>query len=226
MAIVRYNQSDDADERSRIYQKEIQPAFEKLVEFIINTFRYYYIGDLTMKQAQQEVVAFLVEKLERFKPESGKAFSYYSLVAKRFCIQRNKTNYKKMITGLSVSLDEGRLEDAVIENPYEEADNLEKFQTSFVEYWDTRIEQLCPKKTDMHVAMAVLELFRRRASLELFNKKALYIYIREIADISGLSAKPTTTPQITRVIKLIKGKYKEMYKDYLLYGGLCKNKVY
>lgn len=226
MAIVRYNQSDDVEERSRIYQKEIQPAFEKLVEFIINTFRYYYIGDLTMKQAQQEVVAFLVEKLNRFKPASGKAFSYYSLVAKRFCIQRNKTNYKKLVTGLSVSLDENRLEDVAVEDPYEEADSLERFQNSFVDYWDSRLDQLCPKKADAHVAAAVLELFRRRASIELYKKKALYIYIREIADISGLSTKPTTTPQITRMIKLIKGKYKEMYKDYLLCGGLRKDKQY
>lgn len=226
-AIVRYNASEDPYDRSLIYQREIRAAFEKLVEFIINTFKYYRFGDLTPQQAQQEVVGFLVEKLDRFRPEGGKAFSYFSMVAKHFCIQRNKLNYKKLTSHHTLSsTGDSSLEDRLVVDSYDETQHsIQQFQTAFVDYWDTRLDKLCPKAVDRPVAAAVIELFRRRDSLELFNKKALYIYIREIAEISG-ATKPATTPQITKIVKVVKGKYQDMYKDYLMYGHLIKNKAY
>jgi hypothetical protein len=41
--------------------------------------------------------------------------------------------------------------------------------------------------------MLLIYLFKRRENLEIFNKKALYIYIREITDVD--------TPVITKVTK-------------------------
>ena len=37
----------------------------------------------------------------------------------------------------------------------------------------------------LQVADAILELFRKRENLEIFNKKALYIYIREMVDVKN-----------------------------------------
>jgi len=226
-AIVRYNATEDPYDRSLIYQQDIRAPFEKLVEFIINTFKYYRFGDQTPQQAQQEVVGFLVEKLGKFKPESGKAFSYFSMVAKHFCIQRNKANYKKLTSHHTLSsIGDSSLENRLVADSFDESQYaIQQFQNTFVEYWDANLDRLCPKKGDKYIAAAVLELFRRRDTLELFNKKALYIYVREISDISG-SPKPTTTPQITKIVKVIKGKYKEMYKDYLTHGHLLHNRVY
>lgn len=226
-AIVRYNASDDSHERSRIYQQEIRAAFEKLVEFIINTFKYYRFGDQTPQQAQQEVVGFLVERLEKFRPEGGKAYSYFGMIAKNFCIQRNKANYKKLTSHNTLSsIGDSSLENRLVAEPENEThQSLQQFQTMFVDYWDNHLDRACPKKGDKHVAAAILELFRRRETLEIFNKKALYIYVREISDISG-APKPTTTSQITKIVKVIKGKYVEMYKDYLTHGVLIPGKLY
>lgn len=216
--IVKYNESEDFLERSRIYQKGIQPAFEKLVENIIHTFKFYYTGDQTMQQQQHEVVSFLVEKLPKFKQANGKAFSYFSIVAKNFCILKNKSNYKKLLS--HDRLDVGS--DLVMGTTYIEIEDKEQqlnmFVNKYVEYWDEKIEEVFSKQNDKVLAYAILHLFKTRDTIELFNKKALYIYIREMSDAN--------TQQITRMVKFLKDKYKIMYNDYLQYGYIPKDKTY
>jgi hypothetical protein len=216
--IIKYNESSDSLERSRIYKQGIQSAFEKLVENIIHTFKFYYTGDQTMQQQQHEVVSFLVEKLPKFKQENGKAFSYFSIVAKNFCILKNKSNYKKLLS--HDRLDVGS--DLVMGTTYMEIEEkelqLKLFVDRYVEYWDERIEEVFSKQSDKVLAFAILHLFKTRATIELFNKKALYIYVREMSDAN--------TQQITRMVKFLKDKYKIMYNDYLQYGYVPKDIVY
>ena len=96
ISIKAYNASLDPNERSLIYSKEIRPAFEKLVENIIHTFKFYYTDGQSLKDVQHEVVGFLVEKLAKFSSDKGKAFSYFSIVAKNYLILSNNKNYKKV----------------------------------------------------------------------------------------------------------------------------------
>lgn len=216
VSIIKYNATEDSNERSRIYQLEIQPAFEKLVENIIHTFKFYYTDNLTMQQVQQEVVSFLVEKLPKFKPTSGKAFSYFSIVAKNYCILKNKSNYKKLTSHDSIA---SINDDFAIDSVEEDEDfSVTRFQDQFVEYWDGNLEQMFAKKAERQLAAAVVELFRKRENIELYNKKALYIYIREMSDAK--------TQQITKMLKFMKEKYKSMYKDFLVDGTIPKNKMY
>lgn len=217
LSIIKYNSTDSEVDRSLIYQREIRPAFEKLVENIIHTFKFYYTDDQTLQQVQHEVVSFLVEKLPKFNKDNGKAFSYFSIVAKNYCIHKNKKNYKKITS-------HDRLDDIneiVSTDPIhdlEETTSLVDFVDRFVNYWDENLEQVFAKKGDRELAGAVIELFRKRDNIELFNKKALYIYIREMTDAS--------TQQITKMVKVMKDKYTQMYLDYLRLGYLPSNKLY
>ena len=218
LSIIKYNETDDSHERSLIYQREIRPAFEKLVENIIHTFKFYYTDGQTIQQAQHEVVSFLVEKLPKFKQESGKAFSYFSIVAKNYCILKNKNNYKKLTSHNSIDITKDDSYEMVADEPAEAGYDLEDFVNKFVVYWDDNLESTFPKKGEKALASAIIELFRKREKIELFNKKALYIYIREMSNAN--------TQQITKMVKVIKDKYKAMYMDYLVLGNIPKNKVY
>ncbi len=80
------------------------------------------------------------------------------------------------------------------------------------------MESIFSKKNDRILAGAIVELFRKREKIELFNKKALYIYIREMTDAN--------TQQITKMVKIMKDKYKAMYMDYLTYGSIQKDRLY
>jgi hypothetical protein len=217
LSIIKYNASVSESERSLIYHHEIRPAFEKLVENIIHTFKFYYTDGQTFKQVQHEVVSFLVEKLSKFKQDHGKAFSYFSIVAKNYCILKNKSNYKKLTTHDRVDV----MEELNIECPDAEEDdpvNLTDFIDRYVNYWDEHLETTFTKKGDRELAGAIVELFRKRDKIELFNKKALYIYIREMTDAS--------TQQITKMVKAMKDKYRMMFMDYLKYNCIPPNKRY
>ena len=80
-AIIRYNKTDDTYLKNLIYNEHIAYAFDKLAENIIHTFKFYYF-DTTSEEVKHEVVSFLVMNIHKFQEGKGKAFSYFSIVAK------------------------------------------------------------------------------------------------------------------------------------------------
>ena len=89
-------------------------------------------------------------------------------------------------------------------------DRATEFIEYLLRYFDLYIFDHFPKPEDAKTADAVLELFRKRENIELFNKKAIYIYIREMTDQS--------TPQITKVIKKMKKIYLKLMNQYSEHG--------
>tara|TARA_R110000868_G_scaffold92791_9_gene257393 strand:+ start:788 stop:1480 length:693 start_codon:yes stop_codon:yes gene_type:complete len=211
-AIIRYNLCDDQSERSRIYDVEIKYAFEKLTENIIHTFKFYYTGGQDLKTVQHDVISFLIEKLPRFTADKGKAFSYFSIVAKNYLILQNNKNFKKLVDTSSIDTVSDTLESTP---PVADVD---RFINCYVDYWDDHLDKHFPKKQDRQVAAALVELFRKRENLEIFNKKALYIYIREMSNAS--------TQQITKMVKVMKEKYTKLYSAYLENDYIPSNREY
>ena len=84
--------------------------------------------------------------------------------------------------------------------------DIKDFIDFFTEYIDKHMFTLFKKDYDRKVCDAVNILFKRRENLEIFNKKALYIYIREMTGVE--------TPVITKVTKILKKKYRELYNEY------------
>ncbi len=93
-AIIEYNKTKDSLKRNKIYVESIQYPFEKLAENILNTFKFSYF-DVPKQDIQMEVVSTLIEKIHMFKEGKGKAFSYFSIVAKNHLILKNNGNYKR-----------------------------------------------------------------------------------------------------------------------------------
>lgn len=201
-AIIRYNQSNDQFERSRIYDQEIKHAFEKLSENLIHTFKFYYTDGQDIKTVQHDVISFLIEKLSKFTANKGKAFSYFSIVAKNYLILHNNKNFKKLVDTTVVDTVSDTLEEKT-PGSYD----VEKFINCYVSYWDDNLDRHFPRKQDRQVAAALVELFRKRESLEIFNKKALYVYIREMSNAS--------TQQITKMVKVMREKYVKLHNAYL-----------
>ena len=92
-AIIRYNKTDDPGLKNIIYNEHIAKAFDKLAENIIHTFKFYYF-DVSSEEVKHEVVSFMVMNMHKFKEGKGKAFSYFSIVAKNYLILHNNKNYK------------------------------------------------------------------------------------------------------------------------------------
>ena len=93
---------------------------------------------------------------------------------------------------------------------YHPVDQVSEFLDLYVTYCTANIYELFPKDEDAQIADAILELFRKREHITIFNKKALYIYIREIIDIK--------TPRITKVASELGDLYKKHYAFYIENG--------
>jgi len=210
-AIVLYNNTTDFELKSRIYQDRIHYAFFKLTENIIHTFKFYYTEVDNIEDLQHEVITFLLSKIHLFKPEKGaKAFSYFGTIAKRYLILSNQKNYKKRIDTIGLDTIEEDEEHSYSIDDSSHDERLSMFIDIYTEYVTKHIYTLFPKEYDAQIADAILELFRKRENLDVFNKKALYIYIREIIDVK--------TPKITKIANQLYDIFKEGYVFYLEHG--------
>ena len=210
-SIVLYNNTQDPNVRSRIYRDKIHYAFFKLTENIIHTFKFYYTEETNLEDLQHEVITFLLSKIHLYDQTKGtKAYSYFGTIAKRYLILSNQKNYKKRVDTLSIDvLEEDENHSYTLEDSHVN-ERLSMYIDEFTEYCTENIFELFPKEYDAQIADAILELFRKREYLDVFNKKALYIYIREQVDAK--------TPKITKIANQLYDIFKKGYVFYLEHG--------
>ena len=216
-AIVKYNSMEPGDpERNKLFADSIYYPIRKIAENLIHTYKFYYFDEPT-EQVIEEVVSNMVINMHKYKQDKGKAFSYFSVVAKNYLILNNNKNYKmgKIHDQLDV-MDYNR--DTNAEN---NMDNVTDFKLEvfkqMMEYWEENIFKIFKKKKDIAVVDALLYLMRNNKSIENFNKKALYILIREM---SG-----SNTQHITRVINVMKRKQNSLIRDFRDQGISFKNNI-
>ena len=210
-AIVRYNKETRAFMKNRIYNDHIRRAFDKLVENIIHTFKFYYF-DVSSEQVKHEVVSFLVLNIHKFTEGKGKAFSYFSIVAKNYLILHNNKNYShyKQHDKIEVLDWNSRIKD---KHKQEDIDDLNReYVNQFIEYWENNLTNVFRRKKDILVADSILEIFRRSENIENFNKKALYIMIREMTG--------SKTQHITRIVNTMKKYHFGMIADFRRDGSI------
>jgi len=210
-AIIRYNESSNPVIKNRIYSEHIHAAFEKMAENLIHTFKFYYF-DYPFEEVKAEVVSFLVMQMPKYQADKGRAFSYFSVVGKNYLILNNNNNYKKM--KIHDQIDRLDYKRNVHSETVDEA--VGEFNSEFViqmlEYWDNNITNIFSRQKDILVADSVLEIFRRRTNIENFNKKALYIMIREMTG--------SNTQHITRVVNQMKKYYFNMLEEFSSSGQI------
>jgi len=204
-AIIAYNKSTSEREKNDLYKNRIQYPFEKLAENILNTFKFSYF-DVSKEDVQMEVISNLIEKIHMFQEGKGKAFSYFSIVAKNYLILKNNGNYKrfKKTALLSEMPESWNPADDFYETEF--GAELNEFKELMLKYWDINLTRVFTKKRDIQIADAVLELFRRSQHIENFNKKHLYLLIREMTDCK--------THYITKVVNEMKKHQTQMLNDY------------
>lgn len=215
--IVRYNESEDGEYRNSIFTAHIYLPFYKLAENIIHTFKFYYTDVDKIEDLKHEIVSMLLEeKIMKFDPTNGaKAYSYFGTIVKRWLINYNNKNYKNLKK--IGTFDE--MHDSYSPSPIGSEDSaitLGAFLDIYVEETYEVLEDLFPKETERKIADAILTIFKTRQDLDIFKKKALYIYIREMTDCE--------TPHLTKVVNKLKGEYYELFEKYNNIG-LIKTKL-
>lgn len=211
-AISLYNSLTNQQEKEKVFEDKIKFPLEKLVENVFNTFKFSYFetGPLDV---QKETVSHLVANIHKFEKSKGKAFSYFSIIAKHYLIFLNNSNYKRF--NQTVEIGEDKEENTVqlqAEDKYYRQQEMSEFIRLMVNYWETNIGKIFTKQRDLNIANAVIELFRNSDRIDSYNKKALYLYIREISDCK--------TQQITKVINRMKQHHFTLSKSYASTGTI------
>lgn len=210
-AIILYNKTENKLQRDKIYKDHIQKSFEKLAEIVYNKWKFTYFDD-DPQDVMAEVVAFMIEKIHMYQEGKGKAFSYFTIVARNYLILNNNSNYKRY---KDTDVMSAMPENWDTENNWREDNINSEFRTfnkCMLVYWDKHLENHFPKKRDMQIADAVLELFRRANYIENFNKKSLYLLIRE------MTGHPTH--YITKVLNKMKDKQFSLYNEFMDTGDI------
>ncbi len=218
-AIIEYNKEEDKEKREIIYNTRIKYALEKLVENVFNTFGFSYFETGPL-EAQKEAVTHLASNIDKYDPnrlnkkgEPCKAFSYFSVMAKNYLIAENNKNYIRF--GRQEHIGEDREENTIqlqCEDKHHKESEMNEFMRLMIEFWENNVGKIFTKQRDLDIANAVIELFRQKDRIDAFNKKALYLYIREISSCK--------TQQITKVINKMKQYQSNISRSYVNNGSI------
>jgi hypothetical protein len=91
-------------------------------------------------------------------------------------------------------------------NDYEEERNKDEFMSGFlseVHNWENKFTL---KENEKKILEAIKILFRDAEDIEIFNKKAIYLYIREMTNLN--------TKQILNNLKRFRGEYSSYKKKW------------
>ena len=202
-AIVKYALTNDRELRSKLYEEYIQPAFDHMVDKIIYTYRFTTLPNIEYLRADCKV--WLTTILNKYDPNKGsKAFSYFSVVTKNWFIHKVKQNSKKIKKEVSFEnlVENGGADILGTTDPKESYVS----QRIEIEFWNVLLENLdkwdAPnlKQNEKAVLDAVRILMHNIDDIEIFNKKAIYLYLREL---TGLNTK-----QVVNNLNKIRERYR------------------
>ena len=199
-AIVQYASTDDNVIRSKLYIEYIGPAFNELVDKIVYTYKFNTLPNIDY--LRDDCKLWLITILDKYDTgRKSKAFSYFSVITKNWFIHKVKQNSKKLKRDLQYEdlNNELEIEQLVVQNVYESSrEQYEFWQHLFAEM--AKWENLKLKETERRVLEAIKILFNSTDEIEIFNKKAIYLYMREI---TGLNTKQIVN-NLNRIITLFK----------------------
>ncbi len=205
-AIIRYSKTNCIRERSELYVNWIQPAFNEMVDKIVFTYKFTNLPNIDY--LRDECKIWLMTILDKYDPSKGsKAFSYFSVITKNWFIHKVKRQQKRNIREVDFGNIPKHYEEQYLsttESYITEREEQEFWNSFYSEMrsWDT--SQM--KENDIKVYEAIKILFESKEDIEIFNKKAIYLYLREI---TGLNTK-----QIVNSLKKFRKKYYNFKHDW------------
>jgi hypothetical protein len=205
-AIIAYTSTDDIKVRTDLYIIYIQPAFNEMVDKIVYTYKFTNLPNIDY--LKDECKIWLTTILEKYNPDTGsKAFSYFSVITKNWFIAKVKKNSKRtkkevQYDDLPLNLEEEYLS---VENNYIRRREQEEFWQHLQKEIDSW-KKLKLKENERRVLQAIDILFENAQEIEIFNKKAIYLYVREI---TGLNTK-----QVVNNLNKIRIKYRVFRKQW------------
>ncbi len=172
-----------------------------MVEKIIYTYKFTNLPNID--PLKEECKVWLTTVLDKYNPDKGsKAFSYFSVITKHWFIHRIKKNSNRSKKEISYDdvIQEANHETLIInKNYYVERREQQEFWLSLMSEID-RWDCINLKENEKKVVEAIKILLNSAEEIEIFNKKAVYLYLREL---TGLNTK-----QVVNNLNKLRDKYR------------------
>lgn len=215
-AIVEYNTTTNLKEKEKVFTNIIYPALGKLAENQIYAKKFQDFGYSTYEDKKHECIIHLHSRLEKYNLSKGSAFSYFNRISINWIwAEMKKLKEERFFHG---DLEEVDLKRDVINEVSNQdcLEELEDFCFKWSEWGISHLDHLFLTNREKQIGEAIFNLFKNVKNLDIYNKKALYIMVREQVDVK--------TQYITDVIKIMKPLHKEMFLEYQKTGSTNWNK--
>ena len=210
-SIISYCGEACVEKKKSIYEKEILPAFDKLAENLIYVYGFKS-PYATAEELRVDCVSFMFETLHKWDPSRGtKAFSYFNVVAKNWFIINTRKHLKRRNRHLSIDDPNGMTTSQkhmfevydYVPPPDEEMIKRQVKSEILSLLEDMKVK--LTNENEIKCLHAIETLFSSIEDLELLNKRAVLLYIREI---SGLDKK-----HLSKAMSVIRRHYRAMSKS-------------
>jgi hypothetical protein len=206
-AIVKYALTDDLQIKTELYIEFIEPAFNEMVNKIVYTYKFTTLPNID--SLSEECKLWLTTILDKYDPNKGsKAFSYFSVITKNWFIHKVKKisqqNKREVyFEDISKDLEHTHLSTDLGYHRLREKEEFWGFLWTEMQSWDLGDGM---KVNERKVYEAVKILLTEPDDIEIFNKKAIYLYMREI---TGLNTK-----QVVNNLNKMREKYRTFKRKW------------
>ena len=207
-AIIQYVATEDQRLRTELYIDWIGPAFNEMVDKIVYTYKFTNLPNIDSLKGECKV--WLTTILDKYDPSKGsKAFSYFSVITKKWFIHKVKKNAKRARTEVLYDEMPKEIDNELIttHNKYDEIREEREFWESLwseIESWDTANLKENEKKVLEAIKILLNSIDEDQM---IYNKKAIYLYLREL---TGLNTK-----QIVNNLNKLRTKYRIFKKNWV-----------
>lgn len=211
-AIVRWQAEENINKKNKIYISEIHPAFDKLVENLINIYKFMSYD--SYEELKNDCINFLFEAISKFDNSRGtNAFSYFNVVAKRFLIVKSKQRATKSKN--TISLDDSEELTEEDQNMINEHNMVQSHENELasLSLKSLRLDILyevrhkIQNENEMKCINAVITSYEHAQDIDILTKTAIMNYMREITQLSN--------KQMTLAMQNIKKSYRSIRKELL-----------
>lgn len=205
-AIIEYIDCECREERNVIYRDVIRPVFVEMINKIVFTYKFTNLPNVDSLKDECEI--HLITILSNFDRNKGsKAFSYFSVITKNWFIAKVKKNAIQLrreahYDEISKQVEMDHLS---IYNKYDSEREKKEFMEHLwgeIHRWDK--QNL--KENEKKVLEAIKILLSEAEAIEIFNKKAIYLYIREITNLN--------TKQVLNNLTKFRSEYSQFKKKW------------
>lgn len=209
-AILLYNSSNDSQTRNKVYEKHIHDAIYKIAENLIHRYKFYHLPSDTIKDSIHEIECFVLERLNKIDATKGKPFSYLTKMIYNYLLFSCKEVYKHKInrTPLQEVDNSDISKKRYVTNDYMKDELRTDYYTpEFIGHIRKNLNRHFIGKLDIVTASCILDIIDDRHNLEIFDKKSIFIYVRNIVKISQ--------PKLVKILNKIKELYLQYHQSYL-----------